>query len=799
MAQVIQNSANATTDPAAWSTQIVGTLGRIVERDDWRWMQVGNCQWQASADVTTFTFDRPYGGNAARYGTTDASLASAMNAWSTLSFGYDAQHMPKLRDEWTVDNKLHSVAESYGVDGRLLQRSVTSPSLAAYNGISTVGYAVGYDSAGRPSQVSSTYDASGAYRAISAAGASTALWLAGTGSTSTDPAAGPYDALNRLAAEKWDSGAVAKSRSFLAGSNLLASDATSASNAGVTNNVYTAQMTSWQGRLSTGYTITSAWEGAGSSYGAAYDVDGHLKAWNAAAVGQVGSATQQFSEGYTFSLENFQQISSTNSLGRTTTATYNYGDSTSKERVTSILVPNVPVGDYFTYDRRGRGLIATHSLSSTQTPPQDSYQYDVQDRLISISHLGAKVEDLSYDAAGQLVGRAFPSGPDSARYYIGHDLTVVAGSSLSSRTIGYVHVRLGARRIASIWAKSASGVSTNGSIYYHRDARSSVMATTTAGGSTGISYRYLPSGAVDKTIGTEADETASELGFTGGLKLSGGLIHLRARVYSPLLRRFLQPDTIDLRRYTYANGDPMNVVDSTGRSGESPNNAPGPVGSTTWDMLDEKLDKASFSMAGHVSIDADSISTISATTTTTTTMKTEARGFNENGSVAWSTTTYKTTVQTSCSSGSLLGFLRGGPGVVSTGESSGRGGYLQMQSSRTPAKGAPGTSINLPGDKPGQKTIRIFGDDGRAVKDIDFGHNHGAGDPHAHDWDWTSDTPRGPGRPLEPGENPDGPPIIDPDAAARAAEWATAGTVLYWIVSESSRVLFPPRNLVPLP
>jgi hypothetical protein len=170
-----------------------------------------------------------------------------MNAWSTIAFGYDAQHMPTLRDEWTVDNKLHSLAELYGVDGRLLQRTITSPSLAAYNGISTIGYAVGYDSAGRPVQVSSTYDASGTFHAISASGASSALWLAGSGSTSSDPVTGPFDALNRLVNEKWDSGAVAKTRSFLAGSNFLASDATTATLNSVATNVYTAQVSSWQG------------------------------------------------------------------------------------------------------------------------------------------------------------------------------------------------------------------------------------------------------------------------------------------------------------------------------------------------------------------------------------------------------------------------------------------------------------------------------------------------------------------------------------------------------------------------
>lgn len=62
-------------------------------------------------------------------------------------------------------------------------------------------------------------------------------------------------------------------------------------------------------------------------------------------------------------------------------------------------------------------------------------------------------------------------------------------------------------------------------------------------------------------------------------------------------------------------------------------------------------------------------------------------------------------------------------------------------------------SIRSPGDKPGTGTDRTYGPDGRAVKDIDTGHNHGAGDPHAHDWDWSGPKPRRePGRPLTPEE-----------------------------------------------
>lgn len=71
---------------------------------------------------------------------------------------------------------------------------------------------------------------------------------------------------------------------------------------------------------------------------------------------------------------------------------------------------------------------------------------------------------------------------------------------------------------------------------------------------------------------------------------------------------------------------------------------------------------------------------------------------------------------------------------------------------RTPANGEPGTTASFP-DGNGGKTDRVYGPDGRAIKDIDHGHDHGIGDPHAHDWDWDNDEPRGPGRPLLPGEN----------------------------------------------
>ena len=281
--------------------------------------------------------------------------------------------------------------------------------------------------------------------------------------------------------------------------------------------------------------------------------------------GTAGPATQQFNESYTFSLENLSTVNATNSLGVNFSQAYGYNDPASKERVTSVVpTPAGAVADYYSYDRRGRGLITQHKLTTTQNPAQDSYEYDSQNRLISIAHLGSKVETLAYDGVGDLRSRIFTNGSDLARYYIGDDLTGVVRSSTTK--IGYVHIRLGGQRIASFWVKTTGNTNSTGVLYYHRNHRGDVVATTTSGGQMGISYRYLPYGVLDATLGAEDDTNTSELGFIGGLKLSNGLIHLKARAYSPTLRRFLQPDTLDRRRYTYGACDPLNRIDPSGRN-----------------------------------------------------------------------------------------------------------------------------------------------------------------------------------------------------------------------------------------
>ncbi len=65
-----------------------------------------------------------------------------------------------------------------------------------------------------------------------------------------------------------------------------------------------------------------------------------------------------------------------------------------------------------------------------------------------------------------------------------------------------------------------------------------------------------------------------------------------------------------------------------------------------------------------------------------------------------------------------------------------------------PSKGDPNSSQSEDrGD--GKETIRDYVPDGSAKTDYDFSHDHGNGDPHAHEW---LNGQRNPGRTLYPGE-----------------------------------------------
>ena len=492
-----------------------------------------------------FSYDEPWQGSSS-YPYTLAKL-SAEASWegsstgivTTVSYGYDIDGNLVRRDQVFPGGPSGTNSElmTYGNDSRLLTTTISSPLLLGYAGNSVVANSTS-DVLGRLTQLD---DGAGNiyFQATGAAGQSAG-----------------YDALGRHPDLRFDNNHLQDAHSFSVNSNLVVTHSVSRSlGSSWTNDILAFQSPQYQGTKLLGYTDAVA----GTTFGYAYDQDGWLN--SAAASGGSTAISQSFQEGYGHTRPSGGQLDNIQSVtemigGQSKLTTYSYTPNT--ENAQSLSYSGEATGtDALTYDSTSRGLVTAFQTGA--------FAYDGENRLIQIrsNSTGASEETLSYDAESSLTRRVFPSadGNSNARYYVGSFLTIV---QQGGATWAYAHVHAGGARVASLWSNGAS----TGGIYYQYDRLGSVISTTVAGGALGVRYRYGTYGVAQVVDGVPGMGTASELGYTGGLRLSEGLIHLQARAYSPALRRFVQPDNVDYSRYSYVRGDPIGYVDPTGHIGE---------------------------------------------------------------------------------------------------------------------------------------------------------------------------------------------------------------------------------------
>ena len=262
----------------------------------------------------------------------------------------------------------------------------------------------------------------------------------------------------------------------------------------------------------------------------------------------------------------------------------------------------------YTYDSLSRVTtrtirkISDNSLVSTETfnydaagnltdAPDSCFGYDTNNRLVVFNG-----NTVSYDLDGNMLSNGSLSCTyDSANRLIsagGHTYTYNAEdvrirNLCTDEDTTYTYDTNG--KLSKLLCKTTGGVTTK-YVYgrgligeevnstfktYHFDCRGSTIAITDAIGNITDTFAYDTYGKLTGRTGTNKVIFGYN-GRDGVITDDNGLIYMRARYYSPSMKRFINADVIagaisnaiTLNRFAYANGNPVSFVDPFGLSAE---------------------------------------------------------------------------------------------------------------------------------------------------------------------------------------------------------------------------------------
>ena len=236
----------------------------------------------------------------------------------------------------------------------------------------------------------------------------------------------------------------------------------------------------------------------------------------------------------------------------------------------------------FTYDAAGNVTDAPDSCFAYDTNNRltafngSSVSYDLDGNMLSNGSLNC-----TYDSANRLVsagGHTYTYNAEDVRIRnlcpCSEDTTYTYNTNaklsmlLMKTTCGVV--------TKYVYGKGLIGEETNNSFKtYHFDSRGSTIAITNTSGTVTDTFAYDTYGKLIARTGT-SKVIFGYNGRDGVVTDKNGLIYMRARYYSPEMKRFINADVIagaisnaiTLNRFAYANGNPVSFVDPFGLSAE---------------------------------------------------------------------------------------------------------------------------------------------------------------------------------------------------------------------------------------
>ena len=255
--------------------------------------------------------------------------------------------------------------------------------------------------------------------------------------------------------------------------------------------------------------------------------------------------------------------------------------------IKSLVDDSVITTETFSYDSAGN-----------ITDAQDgTFQYDTNNRLVVFNG-----QDVIYDADGNMLSNgSLCCGYDSLNrlIYAGDHDYIYNAEGVRIRNLctdedtSYVYDTN--CKLSQLLVKTTNGVTTkyvyglgligeevnNTFKTYHFDSRGSTIAITDMSRNITDTFAYDTYGKLIARTG-ESDVIFGYNGRDGVVTDDNGLIYMRARYYSPEMKRFINADiiageisnAITLNRFAYANGNPVSFVD--------------PFGLWSWSWFEEK-------------------------------------------------------------------------------------------------------------------------------------------------------------------------------------------------------------------